>query len=299
MGVVGALGGRRQAEPERGQGEHGRLAVGRAGQVVALVEDDQAEPVAEPAHVQVGRVVSRDGQGLDVVLAAADQADLGAEGQRQLVVPLVHQVDRRRDDQASAARPARWRGWPGGSCRSPSAGRPRPGPPAFHQASSPSVWCGKASLTTRNGQGGLRRSPGVVAVADLVAVEVLDDRPVPDRLGAVEPRPGVEPDAGEPEVSPSASPSMRIVPPSKVSRSEWAEVVDRAVLIVLWPSAPLLDVSRVSPTPPPIRAYHSTSSQGPPRYRQRIRRSPGPFQGDQPGWSSAKAAGLPRARPCS
>ena len=58
----------------------GRLAVGRAGQVVALVEDDQAEPVAEPLHVHVGRVVGRDGQRLDVVVAAAEQADLGAEG---------------------------------------------------------------------------------------------------------------------------------------------------------------------------------------------------------------------------
>ena len=59
----------------------GGQAVGRAGQVVALVEDDEAEPVAQPLHVQVGRVVGRHGERLDVVVAAAEQADLDAEAQ--------------------------------------------------------------------------------------------------------------------------------------------------------------------------------------------------------------------------
>ena len=40
--------------------------------------------------------------GCDVVLAAADEADGRAEGRAQQVVPLAHEIERRRDDQRAA-----------------------------------------------------------------------------------------------------------------------------------------------------------------------------------------------------
>ena len=105
MGVVGPFGRGGQPQAERGDGAGGRQAVGRAGQVVAFVEDDESKPVAQAVHVQIGRVVGRHGERLDVVVAAAEQADLDAEAQRELVVPLVHQVDGRGDDQGGPAGP--------------------------------------------------------------------------------------------------------------------------------------------------------------------------------------------------
>ena len=173
VGVVGALGGGGQARAGTGRSTPSAAAptVG-LGQVVALVEDEQAELVPEPVDVLIGRVVGRDRQRLDVVVAAAEQPDLDAEGERQLVVPLVHQVDRRRDDQARPLGLVDGEVGQVGLARARSAGRPRPCLPAFHQASSPSVWCGNACLTTRNGQGVLLVGAGLVAVRDLLLAEV-------------------------------------------------------------------------------------------------------------------------------
>ena len=105
MRVIGAFRGRRQPQAERGDGAGRRQAVGRAGQVVAFVEDDEPKPVAQAVHVEIGRVVGRHGQRLDVVVSAAEQPDLDAEAERELVVPLVHQVDGGGDDQGGPAGP--------------------------------------------------------------------------------------------------------------------------------------------------------------------------------------------------
>ena len=70
--------------------------------MVALVEDHEAEARAEVLHVQVRRVVGRDRERLDVVLAAADDADRAAEGGAEQVVPLADEIERRRDDERAA-----------------------------------------------------------------------------------------------------------------------------------------------------------------------------------------------------
>jgi len=54
MGIVGPFGSRGEAKPERGDRADGRPAEGRAGQVMALIENDQPELVAQPIHVHVG-----------------------------------------------------------------------------------------------------------------------------------------------------------------------------------------------------------------------------------------------------
>ena len=80
VAAVGALGRRREPEAKRREARARGQRVGRAGQVMALVEDDEPEARAEVLHVQVRRVVGGDGERLHVVLAAADEADGRAEG---------------------------------------------------------------------------------------------------------------------------------------------------------------------------------------------------------------------------
>ena len=70
-----------------------RERVGRAGQVVTLVEHHQPELVAEVLHVQVRRVVRRDRERSHVVLAAAHDADLRPNVVAQQVVPLAHEIE--------------------------------------------------------------------------------------------------------------------------------------------------------------------------------------------------------------
>ena len=136
--------------------------VRRAGQVMALVEDDEAEARAEVLHVQVRGVVGRDGERLDVVIAAADDADRHAEGRAQEVVPLPHEVERRRDDERAA---------PHGvdrqdrDVRLAGAGRQHDdAAPACALAtpSSASVWNGRGSRCTRAPGGELGVAPRVV-----------------------------------------------------------------------------------------------------------------------------------------
>ena len=63
--------------------------------------------------------------GCDVVLAAADHADLDAEARAQKVVPLAHQIERRRDDQRAAPLVVDRQHTRRGSCRRRSAARRR------------------------------------------------------------------------------------------------------------------------------------------------------------------------------
>ena len=100
--TVSALGRRRQAEPERRDAHLGRDAVDARRQVVTLVEDDEAEAVPHPLHEAEGRGVGRDGQRAHFKVAAADQTHFGVEAGEQEVVPLIHQIERRHDDQRRA-----------------------------------------------------------------------------------------------------------------------------------------------------------------------------------------------------
>ena len=103
MCVVGAFGRGGEPQAEGGDGAGRRQAVGGAGKVVAFVEDDESEAVSQPLHVQIGRVVGGHRDRLDVVIAAAQEPDFDVEAQGELVVPLIQEVDRRRDDQRGPA----------------------------------------------------------------------------------------------------------------------------------------------------------------------------------------------------
>ena len=103
MAAVQALGGRGQAEPIGREAALGRQRVGGAGQVMALVEHGEAEARAEVLHVEEGGVVGRDGDGLDAMVAAAEDADLPPEPLAQQPVPLPHEVEGGRHDDGVAA----------------------------------------------------------------------------------------------------------------------------------------------------------------------------------------------------
>ena len=94
----------RQAQPEGGDRHPGRLLVDRSGQMMAFVKDDQAKLVADLLHLQHGRIVGRDRDVADLLLAAAKHADLAAKALFKLRSPLVDQVDRRRQDQGRPLR---------------------------------------------------------------------------------------------------------------------------------------------------------------------------------------------------
>jgi hypothetical protein len=99
--TVGAFRGGGQPKAVGRQAQPGGQGVGRTGQVVALVEHHQAEPRPQVFHVQVSRIIGGDGDGLDVVVAAAQQADRFAERRPQPVVPLAHEIQRGRDHQGA------------------------------------------------------------------------------------------------------------------------------------------------------------------------------------------------------
>jgi hypothetical protein len=67
--------------------------------VVLLVEHQQAEPAADPGHVNAGAVVGRDGDGADAEHVVADDAGVVAEPFEDSAVPLVHEVADRGDHE--------------------------------------------------------------------------------------------------------------------------------------------------------------------------------------------------------
>ena len=80
MPSVGALGRGGQTKAVGGQAHFGGVAVYFAGQVVDLVKYNQAPAIAQAVHVHIGAVVGGDGEVFDLVIAAAEQADLNTEG---------------------------------------------------------------------------------------------------------------------------------------------------------------------------------------------------------------------------
>ena len=102
VAAVDALRGRAQPQPVRRQAVLGGQRVGGARQMVALVEHRQAEARAEVLHVDEGGVVGRDGDRLDQMVAAADDADRAPKPVAQQTMPLRDQIQGRRHDERVA-----------------------------------------------------------------------------------------------------------------------------------------------------------------------------------------------------
>src|ERR671917_2966623 len=103
--AVGTFGGGGEAQSIGGEEhlrDHGVL-LGR--QVVDLVVDYEREAVAVAFGVNVRRVVGRNGERRDLVVAAAEQPDRdrGAKGVREYGVPLLEQRERGHDDERAAS----------------------------------------------------------------------------------------------------------------------------------------------------------------------------------------------------
>ncbi len=153
VAAVGAFGRGGQPQAEGGHRRPRRQRIGRSGQVMALVEDQEPEAVAQVLHVQVGRVVRRDGQRLDRVFAPADEADRHAEAGPKHVVPLADQVQRRRQHQRAAAAIVDGQAGDVGLAGAGRAARrrPAPGPPARRPALRPGRGAASAERAGRRG----------------------------------------------------------------------------------------------------------------------------------------------------
>ncbi len=68
---------------------------------MALVEDHQAEARAEVIHVQARGVVSGHRERREFVATAAHDADVTRKARAQQIVPLAHEIQRRRHDQGA------------------------------------------------------------------------------------------------------------------------------------------------------------------------------------------------------
>ena len=102
MASIDAFGGRGQSEPIRREAVLGGKRIDVAGQMMALVEHHQAEARAEVLHVEEGGVVRRDGDRLDEIVAAADDADLTPKPVAEKPVPLRDEIEGRGDDERLA-----------------------------------------------------------------------------------------------------------------------------------------------------------------------------------------------------
>ncbi len=67
--------------------------------MVRLVVDDEAVPVADLLHVDVGAVVGGDRDRPDLVASIAQDPGVEAQPLLDPALPLVHQVAQRHDDQ--------------------------------------------------------------------------------------------------------------------------------------------------------------------------------------------------------
>ena len=144
---------------------------------MALVEHQQAKAMAPAIEVDVERIVGGDGQRPHFVLAAAQQADVRAEGVAQLGVPLVQKVDGRRDDE----------GGPGGLADGEDGDMGLAGAGGQHDDATaavapPALECFElvreriAAGSQRPGR--LPPGTGVVLVRDLLAAKMFDQRAI-------------------------------------------------------------------------------------------------------------------------
>ena len=78
-----------QAEAIGGKAPNRRLHIRGAGQMMALIKNQQTEAIAETFEVDVGRMVGCHRQRLHLVFAAAEDADRPVERQQQFAVPLM------------------------------------------------------------------------------------------------------------------------------------------------------------------------------------------------------------------
>src|ERR1019366_10103644 len=73
--AMAPFGRRGQAEPVRGDGADGGELIAGARQVMAFIKDNEAVAIAPAFQVNVRGVVGRDGERLEIVIAAAEQTD--------------------------------------------------------------------------------------------------------------------------------------------------------------------------------------------------------------------------------
>ncbi len=71
--------------------------------MVALVENNKTKARAQMLHVNVRRIVGRDGDGMDTVLTATQHADRTTKYCRQACVPLPNQIQRWCNDEGASA----------------------------------------------------------------------------------------------------------------------------------------------------------------------------------------------------
>ena len=102
MFAVAALRGRCQPQAVRGQRVFRDDPGEFARQVMALIEDQQGILVPEGFGLDGGAVIGGDQQRGAVVRPAAEQPHRRiGEGGQQMRIPLVHEVQRRHDDQGA------------------------------------------------------------------------------------------------------------------------------------------------------------------------------------------------------
>src|SRR5262245_37824005 len=70
--------------------------------MMAFIKDHQTPTIAEAVHVAVGTIIRCDSEILNLVIAATDQTDLFAKRSAQQIVPLIHQINGRGDDECPA-----------------------------------------------------------------------------------------------------------------------------------------------------------------------------------------------------
>ena len=111
---------RGQPEPQRRNRHLQRLVAPPLTEVVGLIDDQQAELVAQGRHVAVGAGVGRDGHRRRVIaLAVAEPADRAVPDRRQRGGPLVAERARRRQAERRRAGRRDGRRARAGSCRCP------------------------------------------------------------------------------------------------------------------------------------------------------------------------------------
>jgi len=99
MQTIASLRRGRETNSQRSGRENRRLSSAGTRQVVFLVENKQAETLADVSHVNVSTIVGGYADGSGGILVVANNACVVAQASKNPPVPLVHQVSHRRDDE--------------------------------------------------------------------------------------------------------------------------------------------------------------------------------------------------------